>query len=113
MLATATSDMSYLKENPLNLEFDKRELGEIFAKKQSILKNKISSNESFYWIKKIAESGEPEFVNLLAICYFTGDGTKEDRRKARELLLKVFDNPTAKAELKKNAEEQLIQHTED
>lgn len=50
-----------------------------------------SKKEGFRYTKKAAEGGEPTAMGNLANCYYYGNGTKKDRRLAKEWYQKASD----------------------
>ncbi len=50
-----------------------------------------SKKEGFRYTKKVAEGGEPTAMGNLANCYYYGNGTKKDRRLAKEWYGRASD----------------------
>lgn len=50
-----------------------------------------SKKEGFRYTKKAAEGGEPTAMGNLANCYYYGNGTKKDRRLAKEWYGRASD----------------------
>lgn len=51
-----------------------------------LAKDLKDKKEAAEWLSKAAEQGYPEALYRLGVCYYNGDGVKQDRKKALELL---------------------------
>ncbi|MCF6174939.1 MAG: sel1 repeat family protein [Victivallaceae bacterium] len=60
-----------------------------FPPPQSSAKLKKSPQQAFFWYKKASDAGNNTGHYKLACCYLLGRGIKQDKKQARQLLLKA------------------------